>query len=187
MYNSYTGKGGIVRRESYSLRELKESSKCFFENIGGNISMLQRIDEITLEKYNEFVYDISVENNNSFSNYGFVSHNCGSHSNSIDFYMLAKNLNFSEAIEELGSRVKHSLIQEPEQENLIQPNIFSVLLEISNIFRETMLSHPEDLPWINEIMKKTESYINELDQKDVGDAKDLRNQVRLAIKQRYIS
>lgn len=147
--------------------------------------MIQKVKLVTEKSFDNTVYDISVKNDNSFSNGSFVVHNCGEHSNVIDFLMLGTGMEFVEAINALRKRVKVSLISEPEQENLIQPNIFSVLLDISFLFRKTILKHPSDLKWINEIMLKTDRYIDDLKKDDVALAKELKRQIEETIKQRY--
>lgn len=183
---SKIGKDGILRKPVYKIQKLNNFSyNCFFEKVNGVNCMIQKVKLVTEKSFDNTVYDISVKNDNSFSNGSFVVHNCGEHSNVIDFLMLGTGMEFVEAINALRKRVKVSLISEPEQENLIQPNIFSVLLDISFLFRKTILKHPSDLKWINEIMLKTDRYIDDLKKDDVALAKELKRQIEETIKQRY--
>ena len=86
-------------------------------------------------------------------------------------------------------RVDQSLILDKldEHESLIQPNIFSILLEISFFFRKMILENPDDLIWINNVMKQTDKYINEIDSKGVDEAKALLSQIKLEFKNRKSS
>ena len=122
--------------------------------------------------------------NNDFYCYG-----CQANNSVIDFYMLVNNMDFSSASRELMKRVDQSLILDKldEHESLIQPNIFSILLEISFFFRKMILENPDDLIWINNVMKQTDKYINEIDSKGVDEAKALLSQIKLEFKNRKSS
>lgn len=121
------------------------------------------------------LYIDSVKNN-------FYCFGCGAGSNSIDFYMLCAGITFGEAVSKLRTRVEP---KSSERNFTVEVNNFYTLLQISNLFRETMLEHKEDLKWINELMKHSDQFILELDQQDDSKAQALLNKIEQTIQKRY--
>lgn len=116
--------------------------------------------------------------NNNYYCYG-----CGASYNSIDFYMICSGLTFSEAIALLKERIKEipqgGLLVDLHQDSL------PVLLEISNLFRTTMQSHPHDLKWLNSLMQKTDHYIDQFDKEEAAKSEQLLASLKKKIKERY--
>lgn len=113
----------------------------------------------------------------------FFCFGCNSGSNSIDFYMLCTNQDFATSLKELKSRIDPSKATGtaiiPVQSNMAE------MLQISALLRETMLKHPNDLKWINQLMQKIDLYIFDIPQDDVVKAKSLHQKIKQAIQERY--
>ena len=120
---------------------------------------------------------IDSKNNN------FYCFGCNTGSNCIDFYMLCTDFTFSEAMSEMKKRVEPGTIKKRYYD--VETNNFYTLLEISNLFRKTMKSHPDDLKWINNLMKYSDKFIFRLDSKDDKKAKELFGSISKEIKKRY--
>ena len=114
----------------------------------------------------------------------FYCFGCNTHGNSITFYKESRDISFSDAMKELSSMITIDGYHDETADNLIQPSIFSVLLDISKLFREFMLKNPDDLKWINNVMKKTDEYIDNIDQDDVEAVKELYQKILETIKKR---
>lgn len=113
----------------------------------------------------------------------FICYGCNASLNSIDFYMLCTGLSFGDAMGELKKRIQHGTgVQKTYN---IEENNYTLLLEISKLFRKTMLAHSDDLYWINKLMLYTDSFILEMDPKDVNKAKYLLEKIQYSIKKRY--
>lgn len=113
----------------------------------------------------------------------FYCFGCNTGSNVIDFYMMCTDKDFSNALKDLRGRIDPSkatgTARLPVQSNLGE------LLKISNLLRETMLKHPKDLKWINELMQKVDRYIFDIPQDNMTKAKALHSRVRQEIQERY--
>lgn len=110
----------------------------------------------------------------------FYCYGCNLHSSSIDFFMACKGITFSEAMSLLKERL-------PPSEHVtvdIEPNNFFVLLEISKLFRETMLTYPEEIPWINKLMKYSDEIIFDLNSNEDDKAKMLLSKLKNKINKR---
>lgn len=122
------------------------------------------------------LYIDSVNNN-------YYCFGCQSNSNSLDFYMICADVDFSEAFSILKERVLKptgsNAFQSSQQDNL--PD----LLEISRLFRETIYKYPHDLKWINSLMMKTDKYLEKIDNCDVTKTQSLLRSLKKAIKERY--
>lgn len=122
-------------------------------------------------------YIDSIHNN-------FHCFGCNASFNCIDFYMLCSDSSFSDSIKELGNR-----LSEDSLKNSIEPqyefNNFRLLLDMSNLLRETMLEHRNDLKWINRLMRKIDQEILLLDPKDEVGFKTLFKKVKVTIKNKY--
>ncbi len=171
-------------RKVYALRFYKRNSiNAFYERVNGHMSLLQRVTQINTEELDSKVFDISVKGSNTFLCKDYAVHNCNTGSNVIDFYMLCTEQNFTNALKDLRKRIDPSkatgMTRLPVQSNLGE------LLQISTLLRETMLSHPNDLMWINDLMQKIDRYIFEIPQDNMAKAKALHAKVRLEILERY--
>ena len=76
------------------------------------------------------------------------------------------------------SNVKKTLSAEKQ-------SIFPIMLEISNLFRQTQIANPKDLVWISKLMKRTDSYILKLDRYDIVASRKLLRLIDRAILRRY--
>jgi DNA primase len=112
----------------------------------------------------------------------FYCFGCGTGSNSIDFYMLCAGVTFGEAVSKLRTRVKPGTSQ--KESNIEISNLYT-LLQISNLFRETMLKHKNDLRWIDRLMRHADNFILELEPQDENGAKKLLEKIEQTIKNRY--
>ena len=121
------------------------------------------------------LYIDSIKNN-------FYCFGCGAGSNSIDFYMLCAGITFGEAVSKLRTRVEPS---SNDKSFTVEVNNFYTLLQISNLFRQTMLDHKEDLPWINKLMKYSDGFIMDIEQNDDQKAQMLLKKIEQTIKERY--
>lgn len=115
--------------------------------------------------------------NNNYYCYG-----CQSAFNCLDFYMICADVNFSEALSALRPRAKRS---SGSSVNVQQDNL-PIILDISKLFRETIYSHPQDLKWINSLMKQTDTYLDKIKNDDVKRARSLLYSLRGKIKERYL-
>ncbi len=119
---------------------------------------------------------IDSQNNN------YYCFGCQSSFNSIDFYMICSGFSFSEALAELKTRINdHDVVYSdtPASDNL------PIILEISNLFRNTILSHRDDLVWINNLMKQTDEYLSDFKKEDGKKAKKLLSVLKEKINERY--
>jgi DNA primase len=121
------------------------------------------------------LYIDSVNNN-------YYCYGCQSSHNCLDFYMICADVNFSEALSELRTRVTKG--SGKKYTNLNADNL-PILLEISKLFRETIYSHPEDLKWLNGLMKQTDEYLEGIEKKEVQKTKALLRSLRTKIQERY--
>jgi DNA primase len=120
-----------------------------------------------------------VDNDNN----NYYCFGCGSSNNVIDFYMLCSDKTFSEAIEDISGFVdKANLVP---TKTVVKGSIFTTILNLSHFFRETMLRHPDDIEWIESVMKKSDFYISGLDRHDVEGAEKLYLKVKKVIYRRY--
>ena len=120
------------------------------------------------------------DNNNNFYCFG-----CGASNNVIDFYIMCKGVDFSSALTELSEFVDPANIGKVSRQR--KAVNFTQLLELSNCFRNAQKIHPEDIGWIEELMKKTDEYLAEIDRYDVRRAKVLLKKVRRTIHRRYLN
>ena len=120
---------------------------------------------------------IDNENNN------FYCFGCGASNNAVDFYMLCKDVDFSTAIQEMSSLVDPSKIGNvSRQKKAIN---FPHLLKISDCFREAQREHPEDIEWVESVMKRTDQHLLDVDRYDVRRAKVLLEKIKRLINRRY--
>ena len=120
---------------------------------------------------------IAGEDNN------FYCFGCGASNNVIDFYILRTGCDFSTAISEMSELV------DPEKISGVsftrKKNNFSILLNISEMFREAQRSNPDDIKWLEAVMQKTDEYIKEIDRYDVKKTKALSAKVFDMLKRRF--
>jgi DNA primase len=119
---------------------------------------------------------IDSQNNN------FYCFGCNAGSNSIDFYMLCAEVDFGTAMSELKSRAKPG--NNTKKYNIRASN-FPILIQISTLFRDTMLRHPSDLKWINRLMQDSDPHILSIKPDDIKKAKKLHDYINELIKKRY--
>ena len=121
---------------------------------------------------------IAGENNN------FYCFGCGASNNVIDFYILRTGCDFSTAILEMSELV------DPEKVSGIsvvkKKNNFTILLSISEMFREAQRSNLDDTEWVEAIMKKTDEYIIQIDRYDIKKSKALFSKVLGLLKRRLL-
>jgi hypothetical protein len=120
---------------------------------------------------------VDNENNN------FYCFGCGASNNAIDFYMLCKDVDFSTAIQELSEFVDPTKIGSVSRQKKVVN--FPQLLKLSVCLRDVQKMHPEDIEWIEDMMKKTDKYIEDIDRHDVSRAKNLLAKVKGLIHRRY--
>lgn len=120
---------------------------------------------------------IAGEDNN------FYCFGCGASNNVIDFYILRTGCDFSTAISEMSEFV------DPEKISGVsfarKKNNFSILLSISEMFREAQRSNPDDIKWVEAVMQKTDEYIKEIDRYDLKRTKSLSAKVFNMLKRRF--
>jgi DNA primase len=120
---------------------------------------------------------IDGENNN------FYCFGCGASNNVIDFYMLRTDCDFSTAILEMSEFV------DPEKvtgaPSVRKKNNFNILLNISEMFRRAQRTNPDDIGWIEEVMKKTDEYMIQIDRYDVKKTKALSAKIFDMLKRRF--
>jgi DNA primase len=120
---------------------------------------------------------IAGENNN------FYCFGCGASNNVIDFYILRTGCDFSTAILEMSELV------DPEKVSGVsavrKKNNFTILLSISEMFREAQNSNPDDIEWIEDVMQKTDEYIIKIDRYDIKRSKALSAKVFNMLKRRF--
>lgn len=115
--------------------------------------------------------------NNSFYCFG-----CSAGTSSINFYMLCADVEFSVALSELQKKYKYTAGSGPSE--FVADN-FSILFDLSNMFRETILKHPKDLKWIDSLMKAVDVQLHDLKNDDLKHAKRIYKVANLEIKKRY--
>lgn len=120
---------------------------------------------------------IDDDNNNYFC-FG-----CQSSNNVVDFYMMCKDTDFSTAIMELSDIVDPAKVTRVKRGSAATN--FPQQLDISVLFRTVQLKYPEDIPWIEGVMKKTDEFIIDIDRKDVRATKALLEKLRSTIHRRY--
>lgn len=113
----------------------------------------------------------------------FYCFGCNASNNVIDFYILCTEKKFSESIKDLSKFIDKTNIK--RSSSSVKKTIFSILLEISHYFRALMKAHPDDLEWIEIVMKKTDKYISDLDRYDIASAKKLLLKVKQSTFRRY--
>ncbi len=117
---------------------------------------------------------IDVENNK------FFCFGCSKGHNVIDFYMMCADKNFSEAINELKSRI--DIDREDYEPVVIRPTNLDILMKISVLFRETMLSNPKKLGYLNNLMIKTDEYVQNINKYDIKNTNALYEKLCHTIK-----
>lgn len=117
-------------------------------------------------------------------NNNFYCFGCGASNNAIDFYMLCSGDSFSEAITELSKRINPSKVRSTFRKE--KQNIFPILLDISNYFREMQLGHPDDLEWLSLVMERADKHILSIGRYDTKSAEKLFLDIKKTIFKRYV-
>lgn len=120
------------------------------------------------------LYIDSVKNN-------FYCYGCSASSNVIDFYMMLTDVSFIEAFRTL----QEIAVPSGEAESFKRESNFNLLVEISELFRENLLLNKHDLKWLNNIIKKTDEYIELIDPTDLAATKSLLNSLKKKFNERY--
>lgn len=118
------------------------------------------------------LYIDSINNN-------FYCFGCGASNNSIDFYMLLKDIDFSNAITELSKIVEPETIANEPATSDFRKNNFPILLEISSIFRSLYLDERyREEKWLDELSRKTDTKIETLEVYDIDGAQKVLRQIK---------
>lgn len=126
------------------------------------------------------LYIDSINNN-------FYCFGCGASNNSIDFYMLLKEIDFSTAITELSSLVNPSDLSDDTSISEIKRNNFSILIEISSVFRSLYLDEKmRNEKWIDDLSRKTDLKLETLETYDVDGAKKVLKQIKSYVAKRMV-
>ena len=120
---------------------------------------------------------IDADNNN------FYCFGCGASNNVIDFYMLCNDVDFSTALKEMSEFVDPAKVTLAPAK--FRQTNFLKQLDLSNILRSTQRAHPEDIEWIEGLMKKVDGYIAPLDRYDVDSVDKILRNVKRIIGRRY--
>lgn len=120
---------------------------------------------------------IDGDNNN------FYCFGCGATNNVIDFYILGASVDFSTAITDLSEFVDPDKITGVT--SVRKKNNFSVLFAVSSLFRKAQVEHPEDIEWIESVMKRTDEYIEKIDRYDIKRTKALLYKINKMLNRRY--
>tara|TARA_A200000159_G_scaffold158847_1_gene176646 strand:- start:3359 stop:3892 length:534 start_codon:yes stop_codon:yes gene_type:complete len=119
---------------------------------------------------------IDGDNNN------FYCFGCGASNNTIDFYMICNDVDFSEAI------LAMSKLVDPDKVKLQKPEVkattFGILLGISKMFRDAIRSHPDKLVEIESVMRRTDEYLSDIGRYDTKKAKALSKKIRAVLNRR---
>lgn len=121
-------------------------------------------------------YIDSVNNN-------FYCFGCNYGSNVIDFYMACADLEFGPAMSVLRKRVNSKDIKKKVFVN--NSNNFTTMLKISKMIRKAILEHPDDLKWINNLMRKTDQYTANMKNDECKKANALYQKIKATIQKRY--
>lgn len=118
------------------------------------------------------LYIDSIKNN-------FYCFGCGASNNSIDFYMLLKEIDFSAAITELSSIVRPEEVSDEKESIDIRRNNFSILIEISSIFRSLYLNEKyKDEKWVDDLSRKTDMKLETIEVYDVEGAQKVLKKIK---------
>lgn len=118
------------------------------------------------------LYIDSINNN-------FYCFGCGASNNSIDFYMLLKDIDFSTAITELSETVNPDIVDNEPVNSDIRKNNFPILLEISSIFRSLYSNDSyKNEKWLEELSRKTDIKIESLEVYDTEGAQKVLKQIK---------
>lgn len=169
--------------KSYLVKAIKISDLCNEENIqleaisSGNFTHRCKCPFSGHKSGKERTQSLYIDSiNNNFYCFG-----CGASNNSIDFFMNLKSITFSDAIKELSLRIDPNDINiSIEKEDIIvKRSILPVLLEISSLFREVYKrTDLRDLKTLDELSRKTDIKIEDLDIYDIAGATKLLNKVK---------
>ena len=117
-------------------------------------------------------------------NNNFYCFGCGASNNAIDFYILCSGDSFSEAITALSKKIDPTKVGASFKRE--KQNIFPILLQISNYFRELQIGHPDDLEWLSMVMERSDKHIMSIGRYDVRSAEKLFLDIKKTIFKRYV-
>jgi len=162
--------------KSIKILELCESEGIALEQIvSGNFTHRCKCPFSSHKSGKERTQSLYIDSvNNNFYCFG-----CGASNNSIDFYMLLKEIDFSSAISELSSIVKPEAISSESPISDIRRNNFSILLEISSVFRSLYFNEKyRNEEWLDKLSKKTDLKIESLEVYDTDGAQKVLKQIK---------
>jgi DNA primase len=107
----------------------------------------------------------------------FYCFGCNAGYSAISFYMLCADVDYSTAYNELAARVLSMDGYEEVQTEKRQTN-FSIQLDISKFFRLAIKSRKFDLKKIDQMMKKTDEYLDNIDQYDLEQTQKLFENIK---------
>jgi len=170
--------------KSQLIKAIKILQLCEAENlaleqiVSGNFTHRCKCPFSTHKSGKERTQSLYIDSiNNNFYCFG-----CGANNNSIDFYMLLKDIDFSTAILELSNIVDPEDIANEPEKNDIKKNNFSILLEISSIFRSLYLNEKyRNEKWLNELSRKTDLKIESLEIYDTAGAQKILKKIKAYI------
>jgi DNA primase len=155
----------LCERESISTEQI----------ISGNFTHRCKCPFSTHKSGKERTQSLYIDSiNNNFYCFG-----CGASNNSIDFYMLLRDIDFSTAITELSEIVSPDLIANEPANSDIRKNNFSILLEISSIFRSLYSNEKyKNEKWLDDLSRKTDLKIESLEVYDTEGALKVLKQIK---------
>ena len=167
--------GGIIQCISQSIKiiDLADEFGISLEETSGKFDYRCRCPFHSNGRENTPSLYISSEQNS------FFCFGCSKGSNPIDFYILVNQVTFTEALQELRSRLNNpqSLIPAPKKENN-----FGLLLSFSSFFRENLIQHPEKREWILSMMKQADTYIDQIPAENIASTKKLISKIKKSFK-----
>lgn len=162
--------------KAIKILQLCESESIAVEQIvSGNFTHRCKCPFSTHKSGKERTQSLYIDSiNNNFYCFG-----CGASNNSIDFYMLLKDIDFSTAITELSAIVNPEAVNNEPVNSDIRKNNFSILLEISSIFRSLYLDEKyRNEKWLDDLSRKTDLKIESLEIYDTEGAQKVLRQIK---------
>lgn len=111
----------------------------------------------------------------------FYCYGCGISGKPIDFYMIAKDCTFVEAISDLATRVPSEF---HNRKVCVKKSNYEVLLKISNIMRNYIYNNPKDIDYYMKLASKVDKFIGDMDGYDVRNAEKLLSKITKLLKER---
>jgi len=157
------------------LRLCEEETIALEQIISGNFTHRCKCPFSTHKSGKERTQSLYIDSiNNNFYCFG-----CGASNNSIDFYMLLKEIDFSTAISELSKTINPDEVSPETGSNDIKRNNFSILLEISSVFRPLYKNEKyKNEKWLDDLSKKTDLKLELLEVYDTDGTQKILKQIK---------